>query len=268
MTAALVVRSLVRARLFMVAACLLLAAFQVALVVQAGSQYEMQAFGRMAELMPAFVRRTLGDLTAAILSFEGVVAAAYFHPVIVMLVAHLAVYLGTEPAHDVESGLVDLLLARPVPRHALITRSLVLIAIGTLVLPFTLALTMWVALPLLAPADAPWPAARVVLAMTVSLTFVSACFGTLALLIASRARRRGVAIAIASVLTVVMYLVVFLEATWAPARAIGWLSPFHYFHPIGMLAGRVELWRDLLVLGTAIAGLSALAYTTFNRRDL
>ena len=35
-------------------------------------------------------------------------------------------YLATEPAHEVESGLVDLELARAVPRHRLLTRSLLL----------------------------------------------------------------------------------------------------------------------------------------------
>jgi beta-exotoxin I transport system permease protein len=265
---ALVTRSLVRARLFIIAACLLLAAFQVVLVVQGGSQFESEAFGRMSELMPAFIRRSLGDLTIAIFSFQGVVTAGYFHPVIVLLVAHLTIYLGTEPAHDVEAGLVDLLLARPVPRHALITRSLLLIAIGAIVAPFTLAFTMWIALHLFAPAGAPWPTARLVFEMTVNLTLVSICFGALALVIASRARRRGIAIASASVLTVLMYLIVFLESTWAPARAIAWISPFHYFHPIGLLAGRVELWRHLVVLASASAGLAAIAYVTFNRRDL
>ena len=38
----------------------------------------------------------------------------------------MAVYIATEPAHEVESGLVDLVLARAVPRRRLLTRSLLL----------------------------------------------------------------------------------------------------------------------------------------------
>ena len=49
----------------------------------------------------------------------------FFEPLIVMLVVQFAIFLATEPAGDVETGLVDLVLARPVPRHWLVTRSLI-----------------------------------------------------------------------------------------------------------------------------------------------
>jgi beta-exotoxin I transport system permease protein len=266
--AALVGRSLARARALLIAACVLLAVFQIALVIQAGSQYESNVFDRMSDLMPAFLRRTLGDLTFAILSFEGVVSAGYFHPVIVLLIAHLAVYVATEPAHDVEAGLVDLILARPVPRHALITRSLVVVGIAASVVPAAMALTMWSALRAFSPEGAPWPSARSVMRLSISLASVSACFGAIALAIATSARRRGTAVATASILMLLAYLVMFLEPTWAPARAVGWLSPFHYFRPILIVAGRADVWRDLIVLGGVSAVAVATAYWTFARRDM
>ena len=40
-------------------------------------------------------------------------------------------YVTTEPAHEIESGLVDLELARALPRHRLLTRSL-LLAVATI----------------------------------------------------------------------------------------------------------------------------------------
>ncbi len=46
---------------------------------------------------------------------------AYFDPLIVMLLVQFAIYLATEPAGEVESNLVDLLLARPMPRHVIVT---------------------------------------------------------------------------------------------------------------------------------------------------
>ena len=54
-----------------------------------------------------------------------------------MLVVQFAVYLAVEPAGDVESRLVDLLLARPLPRHYLLTRSLVVMTGAALVLPLS-----------------------------------------------------------------------------------------------------------------------------------
>ena len=42
----------------------------------------------------------------------------------------VAMYIATEPAHEIESGLVDLELARSVPRHRLLTRSLLLVVLA------------------------------------------------------------------------------------------------------------------------------------------
>ena len=54
----------------------------------------------------------------------------YFHPLPLMLVVQFAIYLATEPAGEIEFGLVDLILARPLPRHWLVTRSLLMMTIG------------------------------------------------------------------------------------------------------------------------------------------
>src|SRR5436190_1740547 len=64
-------------------------------------------------------------------TFRGLVAFGYFHPVICALLAAVAMYVTTEPAHEIESGLVDLELARALPRHRLLTRSL-LLAVATI----------------------------------------------------------------------------------------------------------------------------------------
>ena len=76
------------------------------------------------DLMPEFLQRGLGSKAMLLASFKGTVAFGYFHPVICVVVSVLAMYLATEVAHEVEAGLVDLELARAVPRHRLVTRSL------------------------------------------------------------------------------------------------------------------------------------------------
>ena len=81
----------------------------------------------MAELIPAFLQRGLGGHAMLLASFNGTVTFGYFHPVIAIMVSVLAIYMASEPAHDVESGLVDLVLARSIPRHRLMTRSLLLV---------------------------------------------------------------------------------------------------------------------------------------------
>jgi len=265
---ALTAHSLNRSLRPLLAVGVVMIALQLVLVLQASVQQQAQSFGRIAEMLPAFLRRSLGDLTLVLVSFPGAVTAGYFHPVVVLLVCFLGIYFGSEPAYDVEAGYVDLFLARPLRRHWLITRSLALILIGTCAAPAMMAATMRVALHLFAPADAPWPTVATVLKMTMNLAIVAASVGTISLLVASRARRRGTAIAVAGVAAVFCYLVTFLEPTWAPAQAIGWLSPFHYYRPLTTLAARAEPWRDMFVLGTVGVLLTAAAYWQFNRRDL
>jgi hypothetical protein len=186
----------------------------------------------------------------------------------VLLVSLLGVYFGSEPAYDVEAGFVDLSLARPLRRHWLVTRSLVLMLVGAAAPPAAMALTMPIALTLLAPPSAPWPAAVDVLKMAANLTAVASVFSALSLLIASRVSRRGTAISGAGIAAVFCYLVMFLEPSWAPAQTVGWLLPFHYFRPLEVLSGRVAPWRDLFVLGSMTSTLTAIAYWQFARRDV
>jgi hypothetical protein len=265
---ALTTRSLSRSWKPLLAVCGVLMLLQTVLVLDASAQFEAQNFSRLADLVPDFLRRTLGDLTLVMLSFQGIVCVGFFHPMFVLLVTMLGIYFGSELAYDVESGNVDLYLARPLHRRWLVTRSLALILIGTSAPPAAMTLVMPIALRLFAPANAPWPAAINVVQMAISLAAVASVGGAFSLLIASYARRRGTAIAVAGIVAVFDYLVTFLEPTWPPARSIGWISPFRYFHPLAVLSGRADLSHDLLILGTVSVVLAGLAYWQFARRDV
>jgi ABC-2 type transport system permease protein len=248
---------------------LLLHGFQLLLVAQAASIESSQAFGKMAEFIPAFLQRGLGQQALLLASFNGTVAFGYFHPVVAVLVSLLAAYFATEPAYDVESGRVDLLLARAVPRHRLITRSL-LMSTGAVAAGVTLmALGTWIGLHLFAPGlSANWPPGRTIAALIFHLAAVAWCFGALGVAVAAGSARWTIAFTLVVLITVVLYLLDYLAIGWAPARAISWLSPFDYYPAIPILAGTAPRWTNLLVLWTAALGLSAIAYWRFERRDL
>src|SRR5688572_9320240 len=110
-----------------------LVGFQFALMGAAVSLEQAGDFQRLLEAVPAFVRNTIGP---ALASFAGMAVLAYFEPAIILGLVLFSVYVASEPAGDVESGLVDLMLARPLPRHWLISRSLLLMtgSTGSLVL--------------------------------------------------------------------------------------------------------------------------------------
>jgi ABC-type transport system involved in multi-copper enzyme maturation permease subunit len=264
----LLVRSAAQARYAIVGAYVLLFAFQLILIGQAAEIQRTQSFGRMAELVPAFLQRGLGSRAMLLATFRGTVAFGYFHPVVCLVVAFVAMYLATEPAHEIESGLVDLELARSVPRHRLITRSLLLaeLSIAGAALLMGAGTASGMRLFDVASMDMPSVAMRARLLLNLAAT--ASCFAAFALFVATLSRRWTTAFTTAALATVVLYLLDFLAIGWPPVRAIAWLSPFHYYPALSVVAGESALWRDVAILFGAAAGFSGAAYWCFNRRDL
>jgi ABC-type transport system involved in multi-copper enzyme maturation permease subunit len=266
--AALVRRSAVQS-LYVLAPCLvLLAGFQLIIVAQAASIESTRSFERMAELIPAFLQRGLGGRAMLLASFNGTVTFGYFHPVIAIMVSVLAIYMASEPAYDVESGLVDLVLARSIPRHWLITRSLLLFTAVTLAAGLSMAFGTWIGLHTFASPASNWPTPRIVGLLVVHLVSVGWCFGALGLTVAAGARRWSGAFAPVTLGAVALYLIEVLAIGWAPARTVAWISPFRYYPALPIVAGDPVGLTNVAVLLTAAAVLTATAYWRFNRRDL
>jgi ABC-2 type transport system permease protein len=96
--------------------------------------------------------------------------------------------------------------------------------------------------------------------MLLHLAGVACCFGGLALAIAAGARRWSTAFTTAALTAVVLYLIDFLAIGWTPMRAIAWISPFHYYPALSILAGTAPAWRNVGILMTASAILCAIGY--------
>jgi ABC-type transport system involved in multi-copper enzyme maturation permease subunit len=261
-------RSASQARYPLLGAFALLFGFQLIIVGQAAEIERTTSFSRMAELLPAFLQRGLGSKAMLLATFKGTVAFGYFHPVVCVLVSVVAMYVATEPAHEVESGLVDLELARSVPRHRLLTRSLLLAGLSV-----TCALLLMFG----GTAAGAWifdagglglPSIGVRLRLLLHLGGVAACFGGFALLLAASSRRWTTAFTTAALTAVVDYLLDFLAIGWRPMRAIVWVSPFHYYPALSIVAGDAPEWRNLAVLYSVAAAFAAVAYWQFQRRDL
>ena len=113
----LLARSFGRVSRMWAACALLLAGFQVALTSAALSLQESGDYGRLFDAVPAFVRNWLGP---SLSSFAGMTALVFFEPLVILLLVLFAVYIASEPASDVEDGLVDLLLADALDRDQLL----------------------------------------------------------------------------------------------------------------------------------------------------
>ena len=180
----------------------------------------------------------------------------------------LAIYFVTEPAHEVESGLVDLTLARSVPRHVLLTRSLLMSAGAVTVAILLMAAGTWLGLRLFGSPEFDAPSPAVIARLLLHLAGVAMCFAGFGLAVAAGARRWSTAFTAAALTAVLMYLLDFLSIGWPVLRPIAWLSPFHYYPALSILAEDAPAWRNLIVLMSAAAAFSAFGYWRFCRRDL
>lgn len=263
----LVRRSAAQARLVLVGGLVVTFLFQLLLIAHAAEIERSQGFGRLAELVPAFLQRGLGSQALLLATFKGSVAFGYFHPVVLCLVSLIALYLATEPAHEIESGLVDLVLARPVQRRQLLTRSL-LLSLATAV-TITAVMMSGTYLGLVWMADGlAWPSFRLLLLLAAHLVAVAWCCAAIGLCLAASTRRWNTAFTLGSMVIVVGYLVDFLAIGWPPARYVSWLFPFDYYPALLIVGGTANSATDLTVLLTATAVFIALAYRRFDARDL
>src|SRR6266576_1520480 len=258
--------SLKRARTLLVATGLLLAAFQVLLVLIAGSIHPSK-FEDLAALLPPFVRALLGPAVASVMSFGGIVCLGYFDLAIVAALLALIIALATLPASEVETGFADLILARPLRRHWIITRTIALVLLSILMMLTLMMAGTWAGLATLAPENAQWPSPLMIASLTLNLGLLMLCWSGIAMAFGA-ACRRSVASATTGLLALAALLLDLAGRLWPPAARFAWLSPFRYFIPFDLVRGTALPIENILVLwAIAMTGFT-MAYFLFSQRDI
>jgi ABC-2 type transport system permease protein len=264
----LVAHSLKRVRTLAISLAGVFALFQILLIIIAGAFHGSRALARLPDLLPPFMREFFGPSLSAFISFGGMISQVYFHPMVIASFIALAITIGTLATAEIESGFIDLILSRPMARHWMITRSIIVAAICVVGVVITLMTASWVGLYTLAPRDTPWPPASQILSLGSNLCILMLAWCAIATAIGAGSRRRGVAGACAGFLALATFLLDYTARVWAPARSIAWLSPFHYYNALDLIAGApVEPANLVILTGISIAGFG-LAYFLFQRRDL
>ena len=266
--ALLLAYSLKRVRTMVITTGLLLAALQLVLIFVAGALHTTGAFEQLSTLLPPFARELLGPSFAVVLSFSGIVCMGYFEVAVMGALIALAVTLGTVPASEVETGFMDLILARPLARHWIITRTIMLTTLVSAALLLLMVGGTWAGLALFAPKGVPWPSATLIDSLAVNLGMLTLSWGGVAMAIGAASRRRSVAAGSAGLLALTTFLLDYVARLWQPAEKIAWLSPFRYYNPFDLITGNPLPIKNLVVLGSvAVAGFAA-AYVLFARRDI
>ena len=260
--------SLKRVRTLIIAMALLLGMFQVFLIVVAGSIQSAGSFEQMGELMPPFVREMLGPSFPSFMSFAGIVSLGYFHLAVMGSLVGMSIALGTIATSEIESGLMDLILSRPLARHWIVTRMIVLTIICTLAVLGVMMGGTWAGLYGLAPKEVTWPAGSLILSLAINLGLLMLSWNGVAMAIGSASRRRSVAGGLTGLFALAMFLLDYVARMWSPAQRVAWLSPFRYYSPFELIMGEPPSSKNLLVLASIAVSGFLLAYVLFSRRDI
>jgi ABC-2 type transport system permease protein len=244
-----------------------LAGFEVLLVVAAATLQQSGTFAGFVELMPPVVRQIFGDSLIVFMSFSGIVCFGYFHPMIVAALSAFVIATATEPVAEIETRFLDLVLARPLRRAAVVGRSVLLVVVLPALVVGAMVLATLLSLRFLAPPEA-GVSTTLIVSLAANLWMLLECVGGVSLAVAAASRRRSSAAGLVGIATLVLFFIDYLARIWKPAASIVWLSPFHYYDAMAMVIGRPLPGLHAMVLGvTAMTGMT-LAFVVFSRRDL
>jgi hypothetical protein len=263
---ALLAHSLKRYRLLLASTCMILALFQVLFCVAAATLAQSNSIGALAALIPAPVRELLGPNLITMISFSGIACLGYFHIAVIGVLAGVVIAIATEPALELQSRFLDLVLSHPISRNWVILRTCLLIAVSSLLLAGGMGVGSTAGIRWFAPENL--PLLKTVRLLVLNLSVLILAWGGIALALAAAARRRAAPAAIAGALVMTTYLVDYLARVWEPARRVSWLSPFHYYNPLGIIATGVLPAGNLGILAAVAAASSLIALVIFARRDL
>lgn len=264
----LIAHSFARFRTITLLMALLLSAFQILLILAAVTLHETDTFGDLGLLMPPVFRDLFGESLFVFISFAGIVAFGYFHPMIVAALVGLVIAVVTEPAGEVETRFLDALLARPIGRSTIVTRTAVLVVSLPALILVAMAASSAAGLRFLVPEGVVVPGLRLIASLVLNIWALLVSIGGVVLVAAVAARRRSAVAGAAALVSFALFLVDYLARVWEPARAAVWLSPFHYFDAMSLVTGGALPLSDIGVLaGSGALGVAA-AYVTFSHRDV
>lgn len=267
MLTALIGRSLARARFLLLGLFVLLCGFQAMIVVAAAEIQRTGTFTAIQTLLPQAFQSFIGGLVFG--SFAGLASLGFVHPMVVLVIVEAAIFLASEPAWEVEAGIVDVTMARPVPRGAVVARSAI-VGFGA---PAALLLSMVVAMRLslhgLAPAGVQWPPPGTQALLALNLMAVAWWFAGFALLVAAIVRRRSIVIGAAGLFAVSLYFFHLLAQMSPSLQRYRAFTPFYYFKSPQLISGSSQEWRsDVILLTASAAVLTIGAWRAYARRDL
>jgi ABC-2 type transport system permease protein len=265
---ALLGRQLRHQRWLLIGLAILLVGFEILLIHLAAAFEAGPGMEQMMTMLPEFAQKILASKIRTA-SFPGFVGFGFAHPAAMVACTGLVVLAATTPSGDRDAGVLDLLLARPVPRWKYLAACLANLALPALLLPACILLGCALGLGQVeVETELPWTS---YVASALALSSLLLALGGLALLTGVISRRRGTAVARITAALLVTYVLDSVAQFSSLLGDLKWLSPFHYFHPIQAATytdGTAGTATDSLVLLGIFVVATALAFRRFQTSDL
>jgi len=201
-----------------------------------------------------------------IASPAGYLGSTFIHPITLSILAATAIAGGAAAARDVETGVAELMLSRPLRRTAWLGAELIAMVIQVVivgVMGFIGALIAVTTVDALAPVS---PGALVVTTLPLILLFIG--IGMVTAFAGSFARTGSKAIGWGTAFALVAYALDYLAQVWGLAEPLGPLSVMHWYRPAGILGSASVPASTWLVLGAVAAVAGGLALAVTSRREV
>jgi ABC-type transport system involved in multi-copper enzyme maturation permease subunit len=254
-------------RFFLLFAFLFVGLFQIlilTLVVGADLLGFVEQFLRQ---FPSSMQALFGEQFMAQFSINGAVAFGYNHPLVVVLLAIVAILLPARHiAGEIEAGTLELLFAMPIKRYR-IALSLWLVAGSMLLVAVAGCWTGTGCGLLLFPEARSAPILKVV-GVGFSLWLLMFTISSYTMLIASYSNEGGKSTLRAAGLTLVFYFMNVAAILWTRVDFLKPFTIFHYHQPQQVMIGEPVLGRNAAVLGALACVCAGFAIRQLSRRDV
>jgi ABC-2 type transport system permease protein len=225
----------------------------------------LQQYTELFKNSPKIAVLLLGSDTAAMMTAEGMFGVMFFSWIMLVLSCYGVIAGLSITANEEERGIMDVLLAMPLPRWRIVIEKFAAHVLNTFVIAFLTFLAIWAfttnsELYKITAGSAFASSMNMIPPILVTIAFTA--------FVASVVRRRGQVIAIAGAFVAVSYLLDLIgRATEGTSASLRYLSFFTWFDGTNVLIRGAQVGSMLLLTVVALV-LIAAATGLFQRRDV
>ncbi len=221
----------------------------------------------LMDRLPAAFKVFITEQFLASLSLQGASAFAFNHPLVLALLAIIAIGVPNRHiAGEIETGTLELLLAHPVRRGSLLlslwsaSATILLVMIGVAVAASLTSITLL---------DKMTPELRTnLIKIAVNLWLLFVLIMSMTVMFATFAKAGNKVVLRSAGVFLLFYLLDILATLWNPLEFSRPINMFSYYQPLKLMFGQRSFWLNAPVLLGAITICLTVSLRQFSRRDI